>query len=219
MMKNASVQKTENRLFNLYRTVCERENSLSNEAKIVQYGAVLRYLMTFIEQNGGVTYKIYPLIYKIDLKLGDIYYDEGLQNQDNGRYFLAAQYYNQALTYAVNSMQQSRVLSALRDIYYYLDDEEALFHIESAWAVSRENKDKCAAFLLLARNTLQPKFKISFLEGALDAVAGGADNFYEKYQNTLHICSQLIALYELTGEKEKAYKINRMREETLKLLN
>ena len=218
-MRKSQFHQKENRFFNLYKIIKERENAFSDAAKIVQYGMLLRYLMAYINQTEEVSAKIYLLIYQLDIKLGDIYYDEALQNQDNGRYFLAAQYYNQALIYAQNQIEQNRVLSALRDVYYYLNDEEALFQIEKAWAENQDEKDKCAAFRLLAQNTMQLKFKVAFLQSALDVVMVQDGNFYEKYQDTLNICSQLAVLYELSGEKEKACKIKKMREDTLKLLN
>lgn len=221
-MSEKSVTKSDNaekHFFNLYKIVSEREAYLSNEAKVVQYTAVLRYFTKFLQQKGHISKVVETILYQIDLKLGDIYYEEALQNQDNGRYFLATAYYNQALIYAHRVEDKNRVLLALKNIYYFLDDEEALLRVEESWAENHETKDKFAAYMLLAQNAEQPQIKTIFLSKALAEVMEQDESFYTKYQNTLDICSQLTALYELLGEKDKARQMMKLRENTLKLLN
>lgn len=215
-IKNADAEK---RLLYLYKMVRERERYLSNEAKIVQYSAVLRYFMKFLQQNETYSGNVASVLYWVNIKLGDIYYEEALQKQDNGRYFLAAEYYNQALTYAYDMEEKNRVLLVLKDIYYYLNDEDAYVKVEEAWADNHTNEEKFAVYRLLAQNAEQPRIKVLFLEKALDAVIGQEESFYLKYQDTLDICSRLLALYELLGEKEKAFRVRKLRENTLKLLN
>jgi len=221
-MSEKSVTKSDNaekHFFNLYKIVSEREAYLSNEAKVVQYTAVLRYFTKFLQQKGRISKVVETILYQIDLKLGDIYYEEALQNQDNGRYFLATAYYNQALIYAHRVEDKNRVLLALKNIYYFLDDEEALLRVEESWAENHETKDKFAAYMLLAQNAEQPQIKTIFLSKALAEVMEQDESFYTKYQNTLDVCSQLTALYELLGEKDKARQMMKLRENTLKLLN
>ena len=221
-MLKVSAGKTDNaekHFFNLYKIVLEREPYLSNEAKIVQYGAILRYFTKFLQQKGHISHVVETILYQIDVKLGDIYYEEALQNQDNGRYFLATAYYNQALAYAHQIEDKNRVLLALRNIYYFLDDEDALFRVEESWAENHEKKDKFSAYMLLAQSAEQPQIKTIFLTKALAEVMEQDESFYTKYQNTLDVCSKLTALYELLGEKDKAKQMVKLRENTLKLLN
>jgi len=221
MLKKSVTQidNAERHFFNLYRIVSEREAYLSNEAKIVQYNAVLRYFIKFLQQKGHISKVVETVLYQIDLKLGDIYYEDALQNQDNSRYFLATAYYNQALGYAHRAEDKNRVLLALKNIYYFLDDEDALLRVEKSWAENHETKDKFAAYMLLAQNAEQPQIKAEFLAKALTEVMEQDESFYTKYQNTLDVCSQLTALYELLGEKDKAKQMVKLRENTLKLLN
>ena len=221
MLKESVTQAddAEKRFFSLYKIVSERDAYLSNEAKIVQYGALLRYFTKFLQQKGHLSKMVETVLYQIDLKLGDIYYEEALQNQDNGRYFLATAYYNQALIYAHQAEDKNRVLLALKNIYYFLDDEDALLRVEESWAENHETKDKFTAYMLLAQNAEQPQIKAEILAKALAEVMAQDESFYTKYQNTLDICSQLTALYELLGEKDKAKQMVKLRENTLKLLN
>ena len=209
---------SESRFLQLYKVVREREPYLNNEAKIVQYNALLRYFIKFLQDKDSYPPLINSILYQIDIKLGDIYYEDGLQNQDNSRYFLAIEYYNQALSYAQKTEEQNRVLLALKDIYYYLDDEEAFFKIEKNWADNHNKKDRFGAYVLLAKNAYQPRMKIFFLECALNAVVAQDESFYTKYQDTLNICCQLAVLYELLGEYEKARRVQKLRDNTLKLL-
>lgn len=217
--KNAAeVKGSEKHFLHLYKVVKEREHYLSNEAKIVQYNALLRYFMKFLQGRESYPPFILGILYRIDIKLGDIYYEDGLQNQDNSRYFLAIEYYNQALSYARKTEEQNRVLLALKDIYYYLDDKEAFFKVEKSWADNHDKKDRFWAYMLSAKNAEQPRMKIFFLECALNAVVAQDESFYTKYQDTLDICCQLTVLYELLGENEKAARVQKLRDNTLKLL-
>jgi len=221
MKKTAMFQleRAEKQFLNLYRLVREREGSLSSEAKIVQYGSVLRYFMKFLQGSHKYSPAIWTIVYRVDVKLGDIYYEEALQNQDNSRYFLAAEYYTQALTFAQQKAEKQYVLSALKDVYYYLNDEEALVQVEKTWAENHDKKDRYTAFVLLAQNTENTKVKAMFLSFALNEVMEQEESFYDKYQDTLDVCSQLVVLYELLGEKEKAVYVKNLRQNTLKLLN
>lgn len=209
----------ENHLVKLYSMVHERENYLSNEAKIVQYNAIIRYFLKFLQQKEKYSATVYMILYQTDIKLGDIYYHEALQNQDNGKYLLAMTYFNQALTYARKSEEQDFVFSRLKEIYYYLDDKDALMKVEMAWAANREKKDQFAAYVLLAQNSEQPRIKAIFLAKALELVMAQDESFYTKYQDTLNVCSQLVVLYEILGENEKARQIMQLRENASKLLN
>ena len=209
----------EKHFLRLYRVVKERDPYLSNEAKIVQYSAVLRYFIKFLQLKEPYSETIRSVLYRIDLRLGDVYCDEAIHGEAIGRYFLAAEYYNQALLYARNPEEKNRVLLALKDIYFYLDDEDALVKLERARAENYEPEDKFSVYIRLAQNTDNPYIKAEFLAKALDFVTYQDKNFYAKYQDTLDVCSRLIVLYELTGEKNKATRVNGLREKTLKLLN
>ena len=209
----------EQHFLHLYRIVRERESFLSNEAKIVQYSAVLRYFMKFLQMREPYSQEICSVLYWIDIKLGAIYCEEALQTQDKTRYFLAAEYYNQALLYARQIEEQNRVLWALKDIYYYLDDEDSLVKLEKTWAENHDIIDKFSIYVRLAQNTENPYIKVEFLTKALDFVTYQDKNFYAKYQDTLDVCSRLTVLYELLGEKNKATRVNKLREKTLNLLN
>ncbi len=221
MLKTAVTTETsaENRFLHLYKMVQERENFLNNDAKIVQYSAILRFFMKFLQHNDTYAPNVSSVLFWTYVKLGDIYYEDGLQNQDNARYFLAAEYYNQALAYARSTEEKNRVLLALKDVYYYVNDEDALVKVEETWAENHNSDEKFAAYMLLAENAELPQIKAKFLEKALDGVMGQDGNFYAKYQDTLNISSQLLAIYELQGERDKASRIKRLRESTLKLLN
>lgn len=209
----------ENRFLHLYKMVQEREKFLGTDAKITQYNALLRYFMKFLQIQEKQSPQVLAILYQTYIKLGDIYYEEALQTQDNSRYFLASEYYNQALVYARGFEETSRVLLALKDVYYYLNDDVAFIKVEESWAENHKNEDKFAAYVLLAQNAEQPVVKANFLEKALDVVMSQNESFYTKYQDTLNICSQLTAIYELLNEKDKAARIKKLRENTLKLLN
>jgi len=209
----------ENHFLQLYKMVQERENFLSNDAKVVQYSALLRYFNKFLQSKDEPSLNVFAILYWVYVKLGDIYYEEALQKQDNSRYFLAVEYYNHALVYARGAEERKRVLLILKDIYYYLNDETALIQVEEAWAENHGKEDKFAAYMLLAQNSESPLVKAGFLEKALDTVMNQSESFYTKYQDTLNVCSQLAAIYELLGEKEKMFRIKKLRENTLKLLN
>lgn len=221
MLKTAVTNGTsaENRFLHLYKMVQEREVFLNDDAKIMQYSAVLRFFMKFLQQNETYTPIVSSVLFGTYTKLGDIYYEGGLQHQDNTRYFLAAEYYNQALSYARTIGEKNRVLLALKDIYYYVNDEMALVKVAETWAENQHKKEKFAAYMLLAQNAELPLMKVKFLESALDEVMAQDKSFYAKYQDTLDVCSQLAAIYELQGEKDKAIRVKKLRESTLKLLN
>lgn len=212
-------ERAEKQFLNLYKMVREREKTLTNDAKIVQYGAVLRYFMKFLQDSYKNSSTVSGILYYINVKLGDIYYEEALQNQDNGRYFLAAEYYTQALSFACQQEEKRRILLTLKDVYYYLNDEEALVQVEKTWAENHDKKDKYTAFMLLAQNSSKARIKAMFLSCALNEVMEQEESFYDKYQDTLDVCSQLAVLYELLGEKEKAVYVKNLRQNTLKLLN
>lgn len=209
----------EKHFLHLYKIVHERERYLSNEAKVVQYGAVLRYFLKFLGHDDRHSLRVNLVLYYIFTKLGDIYYKEGLQNQDNSRYFLAAEYYNEALQFARRLDDKRHVLAVLKEIYYYLGDEDACLKIEKNWAENHHPKDKFAAYMLLAQNSDKPQIKACFLAQALEMVMAQEESFYTKYQNTLDVCSQLSVLYELLGEEDNANHVKILRDDTLKLLN
>lgn len=221
MLKNAmkAEDNFENRFLYLYKMVQEREKFLSDDAKIVQYSALLRFFVKFLQQKEDYSPQVFAILFWTYVKLGDIYYEGGLQNQDNARYFLAAEYYNQALSYALNRDDKNRVLLALRDIYYYINDEEAFMKVEETWAQNHQEDGRFDAYMLLAQNAEVPEFKVKFLEKALDEVMSQSKNFYAKYQDTLDVCSQLVAMYELLGEKDKVQRVKILRDRTLNLLN
>ncbi len=209
----------EGRFFNLYRIVYERERYLSDEAKVIQYNAVLRYFTTFLQSDEEYSSRISAVLYRVFMRLGDIYCKDGLQNQDNTRYFLAAEYYNQALQFARQTEDRRRTLLVLKDVYYYLGDDDALIAVEQTWAENHEEKDKFAAYVLLAQNSDKPYVKANFLARALEMVMAQNESFYTKYQDTLHVCSQLSVLYELLGDRENAKQIKNLRDKTMKLLH
>jgi len=209
----------ENQFIKLYKIVRERERFLSDEAKIVQYGAIIRYFVKFLQSKEQCSAMVYTILYQTDIKLGDIYYEGALQNQDNSKYFFATAYYNQALSYAQKKEEQNQALSKLEEVYYYLDDKEALIKVEMAWADNREDKDKFAAYMILAQKAEQPQIKVVFLSKALDQIMAQDESFYTKYQDTLNVCSQLVALYEILGDKTKAIQVMKLRENASKLLN
>jgi len=216
---NIKTRNSENKFFNLYKIVQERESFLSNDAKIVQYNAILNFYMKFLQQNESVSPSIMTVLFWIYVKLGDIYYEEALQSQDNSKYFLAVGYYNQSLLYTRYPEERNRVLLALKDIYYYIGDEDALVKVEESWAENHNEKDKFAAYMLLAKTAEVPQIKVLFFEKALDEVMRQDESFYTKYQDTLNVCSQLIAIYELLGDNDKVKRVRDLRERTLKLLN
>lgn len=220
MLNNAGREENyEAKLLYLYKMVLEREPYINNEAKVAQYNTILRYFVKFLQGNDEYSLNVRTILFWTYVKLGDISYEEGLQNQDNGKYFLAIEYYNQSLIYANNLDEKKRVLARLRDIYYYLGDEGALVKVEETWAENHDKEDKFGAYMLLAKNAEEPRMKVLFLEKALDEVMNQNESFYSKYQDTLNICSQLIALYELLGDKEQAQRIVWLRNRALKLLN
>ena len=106
-----------------------------------------------------------------------------------------------------------------RGYLYYLNDEDAYVKVEETWAETHEKEDRFAAYMLLAQNADVLQLKAQFLEKALDGVMEQKGSIYEKYQDTLNVCSQLAAIYELQGDKEKAFRIKKLRESTLNLLN
>ena len=216
---NIKFRNSEDKFFNLYKIVQERESFLSNDAKIVQYNAILNFYMKFLQSNERVSPSIMTVLFWIYVKLGDIYYEEALQSQDNSKYFLAVGYYNQSLLYTRYPEERNRVLLALKDIYYYIGDEDALVKVEESWAENHNEKDKFAAYMLLAKTAEVPQIKVLFLEKALDEVMRQDESFYTKYQDTLNVCSQLIAIYELLGDNDKVKRVRDLRERTLKLLN
>lgn len=216
---NIETDYKEKKFLQLYDFILERENSLSREALLVQYSAVLRYFMKFLQDREEYAPKIFGVLYHIYVKLGDIYYEEALQKQDNSKYFLAAEYFNQALTFAQTVNEKKHVILMLKDVYYYLNDEDAYVKVEETWAETHEKEDRFAAYMLLAQNADVLQLKAQFLEKALDGVMEQKGSIYEKYQDTLNVCSQLAAIYELQGDKEKAFRIKKLRESTLNLLN
>lgn len=222
-MLKPAVTKTDNaesRFLHLYKIVQEREKYLSKEALVVQYSALLRYFMKFLQQKEEYTANVAAILYWTYTKLGEYLFMKTLYKiRINSKYFLAAEYYNQSLAYAAQCGRKSRVLLALKDIYYYLNDEDAYVRVEETWAENHDKEDKFAAYMLLAQNAETPQVKAQFLEKALNEVMGQDESFYAKYQDTLYICSQLAAIYELQGEKEKALRVKKLRESTLKLLN
>ena len=221
MIKTALIKSDneENRFLYMYKMIQEREKYLTTEAKIIQYGGLLRYFMKFLQQKDEYSTNVSAVLFWVYVKLGDIYYKEALQNQDNSRFFLAAEYYNQSLAYANSVIEKNRVLLALKDIYYYLDDQDAFIKVEETWAENHNKEGRFSAYMFLAQNAEMPYIKAKFLEKALDEVMEQDESFYTKYQDTLNICSQLLAIYELLGDKTKANRIKKLRENTLKLLN
>jgi len=217
----SSVKKdsAERHFLRLYRVVREREPHLSNEAKIVQYSAVLRYFMKFLQVKESYSETVRSVLLQINLRLGDIYCHEFMHEKNRNSCFSAAEYYNQALLYAGNSEEKGRILSALKDLYYYLGDEDALAKLEIARAEDLALEDKFSVYVGLAQKNDNPYIKAEFLDKALDFVTYQDKNFYAKYQDTLDVCSRLTVLYELLGEKNKAMRVMALREKTLKLLN
>ena len=81
-MLKPAVTKTDNaesRFLHLYKIVQEREKYLSKEALVVQYSALLRYFMKFLQQKEEYTANVAAILYWTYTKLGDIYYEDALQ--------------------------------------------------------------------------------------------------------------------------------------------
>jgi hypothetical protein len=214
-----SYSQNEKYFLHLYRTIREREKGLSTEARVVQYGTALRYFTKFLQTQETYSPQVLSVLYWIYTKLGDIYYEDGLQKQDNTRFLLATEYYNQALSYAYGRESKNRILLVLRNIYYYLNDEKALAQVEEAWVENQGEEERFDAYTFLARTAEYPQIKARFLEKALDKVTSQNESFYTKYRDTLDLCSQLIVVYEILGENEKLNRIKQLRENTLKILN
>ncbi len=219
MHNNLIQHNNEAQFLRLYKIIQEREKYMSNEAKIIQYSAAIRYFVKFLQGKEDYSQNIRVILFWIYAKLGDIYYEEALQSQDNSKYFLVIEYYNQSLAFAHNIEEKNRILFMLKEIYYYLGDEDALVRIEETWAENHKKEDKYSAYMLLAKKAETPRIKILFLEKALIEVTSQEESFYTKYQDALNICSQLTVLYDLLGDKDQAERIKKLREKTLKLLN
>lgn len=209
----------EKKFLQMYKVIQEREDFLSNDAKMLQYIGIIRYFTKFIQSKDKYSSEVKYILFWVNVKIGDIYYNQAVQNSDNNMYFLAIEYYNQALLFASNNDERDRVLLILKEIYMALNDEDAFLKVEESWAENRQNEDKFFAYTYLAEKTEDPVDKAKFLEKALDVVMNQDESFYTKYQDTLNICSQLLAIYEILGEKEKVIRVKKLREETLKLLS
>ena len=61
MLKTAVTTETsvENRFLHLYKMVQERETFLNDDAKIVQYSAILRFFMKFLQHNETYTPNVF----------------------------------------------------------------------------------------------------------------------------------------------------------------
>ena len=146
--------------------------------------------------------------------------EAGVNNDsENNKLFLAVDYYNQALKFAQSETEKNRILDMLKNVYSFLDDKEALIKVEESWAENQDARDRFSAYMLLAKEADNPKDKAMLLEKALNEVTKQEMSFYNKFQDTLNVCSQLIVLYELLKEKDKLQKIRKLQEDTLKLLN
>ncbi len=221
MTKSLTTKKDnlEKRFLHLYKVIQEREKYLNHDALIVQYSTLLRFFVKFLQSEDKYNYNVELVLFFIYSKLGAIYYSDALAERDNSKCFLAAEYYNQALTFARNVDDKTRILLALKDIYYYLNDEDAYVRVEETWAESHEFKDKYQAYVILAQNADALHVKVKFLEKALALVMQQRESFYENHQDTLFICSHLLAVYELLGERDKALSMKKLREKNLKRLN
>ena len=82
--------------------------AVNKEARIAQYNAVLRFFVKFLQGKDEYSLNVRTILFWIYVKLGDISYEEALQNQDISRYFLAVEYYNQSLIYANNLDEKKR---------------------------------------------------------------------------------------------------------------
>ena len=219
MQKNVVSKNPETQFINLYKMVLERENFLTNDAKILQYNAVLEYFFKFLEKNNVVSKSVLNVLFGCYMKMGDVFYNEGIQLLENNKLFLAVDYYNQALKFAQSETEKNRILDMLKNVYSFLDDKEALIKVEESWAENQDARDRFSAYMLLAKEADNPKDKAMLLEKALNEVTKQEMSFYNKFQDTLNVCSQLIVLYELLKEKDKLQKIRKLQEDTLKLLN
>ena len=219
MQKNVVSRNPETQFINLYKMVLERENFLTNDAKILQYNAVLEYFFKFLEKNNVVSKSVLNVLFGCYMKMGDVFYNEGIQLLENNKLFLAVDYYNQALKFAQRETEKNRILDMLKNVYSFLDDKEALIKVEESWAENQDARDRFSAYMLLAKEADNPKDKAMLLEKALNEVTKQEMSFYNKFQDTLNVCSQLIVLYELLKEKDKLQKIRKLQEDTLKLLN
>lgn len=219
MQKNVVSRNPETQFINLYKMVLERENFLTNDAKILQYNAVLEYFFKFLEKNNVVSKSVLNVLFGCYMKMGDVFYNEGIQLLENNKLFLAVDYYNQALKFAQSETEKNRILDMLKNVYSFLDDKEALIKVEESWAENQDARDRFSAYMLLAKEADNPKDKAMLLEKALNEVTKQEMSFYNKFQDTLNVCSQLIVLYELLKEKDKLQKIRKLQEDTLKLLN
>ena len=219
MQKNVVSKNPETQFINLYKMVLERENFLTNDAKILQYNAVLEYFFKFLEKSNVVSNSVLNVLFGCYMKMGDVFYNEGIQLLENNKLFLAVDYYNQALKFAQSETEKNRILDMLKNVYSFLDDKEALIKVEESWAENQDARDRFSAYMLLAKEADNPKDKAMLLEKALNEVTKQEMSFYNKFQDTLNVCSQLIVLYELLKEKDKLQKIRKLQEDTLKLLN
>ena len=219
MQKNVVSKNPETQFINLYKMVLERENFLTNDAKILQYNAVLEYFFKFLEKSNVVSNSVLNVLFGCYMKMGDVFYNEGIQLLENNKLFLAVDYYNQALKFAQSETEKNRILDMLKNVYSFLDDKEALIKVEESWAENQDARDRFSVYMLLAKEADNPKDKAMLLEKALNEVTKQEMSFYNKFQDTLNVCSQLIVLYELLKEKDKLQKIRKLQEDTLKLLN
>ena len=217
--KNLNIKNTENKFVDLYKMVQERESFLNNDAKILQYGVVLEYFYKFLDKGGRLSDNVLAVLFWCYIKIGDVFYDEGVYKQDNNKFFMAVDYYNQALKYAKSNEEKNRILLMLREVYSYLNDKDAMLKIEENWVENQDTRDRFSAYMSLASSTDNLKDKAMLLEKALNEVTKQEMSFYNKYQDTLNVCSQLIALYELLNEESKLQRIKTLQKNTLNLLN
>ncbi len=203
----------------LYNIMVEREKYLDDEAKVAQYASILRFYMKYLQAHDNNGHEVGLILYWIYVKLGDIYNAEAFDSNDIAKFYLSLEYYNLSLPYAPNKEERKNVLLSLKDIYYKLDDKEAYHKVEEMWVENHNKENKFEAYMILAQNAQTPDIKAKFLEKSLDEVMSKKDEFINKYQDTLYVCGQLIAIYEIMNENEKVIRIKKLRDNTLSLLN
>ena len=65
----------ETQFLRLYKTIQERERFMNNGAKIIQYGAIIRYFMKFLQGREEYSQNVRIVLFWVYAKLGDIYYE------------------------------------------------------------------------------------------------------------------------------------------------
>ncbi len=214
------IHRNESGLIKKYRQAFEASKNLSNiDDKLLGYDNVIRFCArhkSCLEKQSVKRNQVLFWTYK---NIGDLFLQKNFDHFETLNFQNALSSYQNALEFSKDGEDQVEVLKKMRDIYDALGDEGAARSVSKELGRYLDDALKIDMFLNLANTSSNKTEESYFLEQALKYISDEKISFLKKCRGKLYICERLLQIYKKATNRADALRIEKIKNDTNKLLN